>query len=271
MLTTHKPCALRGPDGLAVLGQTLHQLRGIRYEGGEGGAAPAAPAAPAGGAPAEPAPAAPAGGAPAAPAEPAAPAKVPDSEQPDIGGVKFTDLPKETQEEVRRLRSLDARARDEKAALEAKLAEGLTPEQRKELGKLLGYEKDEAPDAAALSAQINTVTTRAETAEATVADLTRENMTLRLAPEAGANADRLLDSKGFEKVLKGLDPAKPAEFKTAIEAWVKDHPADAATPGQRVAPSSGGQRPTGAVPARSSSGTLEGAIAGAMSQQQPAR
>jgi len=34
--------ALRGPDGLAVIGRTLHDLRGIRYAEGEGGNEPPA-------------------------------------------------------------------------------------------------------------------------------------------------------------------------------------------------------------------------------------
>lgn len=48
--TNPAPCALRGPNGLAILGRTPHDLRGIRYGEGEGGAAPAAAETPPAGA-----------------------------------------------------------------------------------------------------------------------------------------------------------------------------------------------------------------------------
>lgn len=47
MPETFTPVAVRGADGLAVIGRTLHDLRGIRHDEGEGGAAPAVPAPPA--------------------------------------------------------------------------------------------------------------------------------------------------------------------------------------------------------------------------------
>ncbi|MCK2024579.1 hypothetical protein KZC52_16750, partial [Microbacterium sp. kSW2-24] len=56
-------------DGMAQIGPTSFELRGIRFADDPAGAPPAAPAAP--GAPAAPAPAAPAPAAPAAPAQPA--------------------------------------------------------------------------------------------------------------------------------------------------------------------------------------------------------
>ncbi|TQL46679.1 hypothetical protein FB562_2203 [Homoserinimonas aerilata] len=66
MSKTHTSHALRDRDGLAVIGRTLHDLRGIRFEEGEGGNQP--PAAP----PAAP-PAPPAAPTPPPPAPPVAP------------------------------------------------------------------------------------------------------------------------------------------------------------------------------------------------------
>ena len=82
MKTTQKRhYAAIGRDGLAQIGPTPFQLRGIRLIEGEGGAAPAAPAEPAAPAATPPVPAPqptpPAPTAPAAPAAPQAPAQPP--------------------------------------------------------------------------------------------------------------------------------------------------------------------------------------------------
>ena len=42
MTASSIPTALADRDGLAVIGRTIHDLRGIRFEEGTGGAAPEA-------------------------------------------------------------------------------------------------------------------------------------------------------------------------------------------------------------------------------------
>lgn len=87
MNTIQKHPVARDVDGMAQIGPTKYQLRGIRFFNGEAGApgAPAEPAAPAAPVPAAPAaPAvAPAPAAPVAPAAPAAPAPVNYKGDPD--------------------------------------------------------------------------------------------------------------------------------------------------------------------------------------------
>lgn len=66
----HRP-VLTDQDGMAVIGRTLHDLRGIRYEDGPGGNPPAPTP------PADPAP-------PAPPTPPAPPAPTPPADQPPV-------------------------------------------------------------------------------------------------------------------------------------------------------------------------------------------
>lgn len=240
--------------GLALLGRTLADLRGHRFTDAPGGGAPA-PAAPP--APAEP-PAEPAPKADDKPADPTAP----------LGDVPFDQLPKATQDEVRRLRELDKTHRSEKAAMQAQLEAGMTPAQRKELGKLLGYEKDDTPDVAALTETATTATTRAQALESSNADLTRANIVLLEAPDAGGNSRLLLDSKAFTDSIKGLDPADSGAIKTAIETWLTAHPEHKAAAGPAIPPSSAPQRQQGAGGGVAKPG-LEGAISKAMSGQTP--
>ena len=137
---------------------------------------------------------------------------------------------------------------------------GITPERRKELGRLLGYEQDETPDLATLSSQAAALTTRAETAEAGLAAQQRANIVLLQAPDAGGNPRLLLDSTSFTESIKGLDPADPAAFKAAIETWLAAHPEHKATPTTPVPGSVGVTRQQGATGAAPKPG-LEGAIA----------
>lgn len=259
-------------DGLAVLGSTRHALMGIRYSDGAGGAAPAA--APAGqqaaaAAAAAAAPPAPGTATPPAATPPAAtpPAATPPAVDAPVGGVPFDQLPAETQAEVRRLRQSDLAWRTERSTLQAQLEAGMTAEQRKELGKLLGYEKDEAPDATALTQQVTQVSGERDTLKDALSASERVNMVLRTAPDANANADLLLDSKGFADKIKGLDPTDRAAFKTAIESWVAENPTYAVTI-QPGLPRTSTPRATGNSTTPSKPG-LEGAIAKQMGTQAP--
>lgn len=104
-------------DGMAQIGPTLFQLRGIRFAEGEGGDAPAAPAAPA---PAAPAPAAPAAPAPA-PA-PAAPAAAPAAPAP----VQYRGDPDEY------VRELREEAKNHRLAAEKAAQENTTTQQERD-------------------------------------------------------------------------------------------------------------------------------------------
>jgi len=255
MPDTPRPLAARGPDGLAIIGRTLHDLRGIRFDTGEGGNAPAAPAAPAPSpapapAPANPpTPAPPANPAPAAapPANPPAPPADPNDPEAPVGGVAFADLPAETQQEVRRLRQADRANR-------AALAAGMTEERRTELGKLLGF-VDEQPDPAAVTARVSELTS-------TNAELARANMVLLTALDAGARAASLLDSKSFTESIAGLEPTDKAGITAAIQTWLTAHPEHRATAGPALPPTPGSPGHTGDKSAVKPG--LEGAIASAL-------
>lgn len=190
--------------------------------------------------------------APAAPATP--PAADPDAIDAPVGGVPFAELPQATQDEVRRLRTADRAGRQERAALQQQIEAGMTAEQRKQLGRLLGYEKDETPDPAGLTARVSELTDSG-------ASLARENMTLRVAAGLGANADMLLDSRRFAETVKGLDPADRAAFETAIKTWIDGNPSYRLAPA--VPPTSGGFRPQGDARVPGQKKSLDDAIAGA--------
>lgn len=202
---TTAPCALRGPDGLAVIGRTLHDLRGIRYEGGEGGAAPAAPAAP--GAPA-----------PAAPAEPVAPVAPAATE-------KVEDLPAWAQKIITDTRSEAAKARvDAKAA-----ADQATKDLGDKLAVALGLKPDAATDPAALTAL----------AEKAQGDARAASIKLAVYQAAGThqgNPDALLDSTSFLAKVNALDPTA-ASFGTDVSEAIKA--AVAANPSLKAARAAG--------------------------------
>lgn len=262
--TTHAPCSL-GVDGMALLGRTVHDLRGFRFAeaGGGGDGAPAVPPGTTPSPAAEPPKAEPPATEPPKGGEPpkAEPPKDGDPITAPVGGVPFNELPAETQTEVRRLRTRDREATQQRTEWEQA---GITPERRKELGKLLGYEKDETPDVAALTGSVAALTTRAETAEERAVAAERANMVLLEAPDAGGNAKLLLDSNGFTATIKALDAPDQAAIQNAIKTWVAAHPEHAARPtGGLPAASGGRQQGASGLPAKTG---LEGAVAKQLGQ-----
>lgn len=236
------PPTLADRDGLAIIGRTLHDLRGIRFEDGPGGGTPAPAPAPA---PApQPAPTPTPAPAPApaptptpapAPAPTPAPTPAPQPTPPaaddpeihgPVGDVPFDQLPAATQAEVRRLRLADRAARERAREQES---------------------------AATRAAELESRATAAE----------RANMVLLQAPDAGANPRTLLDSVAFQTYLGTQDVSDTAKAKTAIENWLKDHPEHRAS---TAAPSSGGTRPQGGAPGQTKPG-LEGAVASRIKAQ----
>jgi len=163
-------------DGMAQIGPTLFELRGIRFADDPAGAPPAvpAPASPAPAAPAAPAPAAPAAPAPPAPAAPSAP--VPAAPAP----INYQGSPDEY------VRELRGEARTHREAREA--AEKLASEREQE-NTTLASERDQ---------------------------LRRENTVILRAQELGAKAAALLDSKEFTTAFAAVDLADPAAVDKAI-------------------------------------------------------
>lgn len=257
MTHTLRPLALDGPDGLAVIGRTLADLRGHRFVDAPGGNPPAPPAPPAEPAPTPPPAPAPTPPAPAAPAQPTPPPAPPatggDPEiEAPVGGVAFADLPAETQAEVRRLRQADRANR-------AALAAGMTEERRTELGKLLGF-VDDTPDPAAVTARVSELTSRN-------AELARANMVLVTAQDVGARAASLLDSRSFTESIASLEPTDSAGITAAIQTWLTAHPEHRATPAPALPPTPGSPGHAGEKSAVKPG--LAGAIASALTTPKP--
>lgn len=266
------PCRIDA-DGMALLRTPVNDLRGIRYHSGDPANPPSTAVPPTTTPPAtDPATTPPSTTPPTTtPPSTTPPATTPpanvDPITAPVGDVPFDQLPAATQAEVRRLRQADQAARAARTEWEQA---GITPERRKELGKLLGYEQDETPDVAALTARVGEVTTRAETAESRASAAERANIVLLEAPDAGGNPRLLLDSMGFRQTIEGLDPSDSAGIKTAIETWLTAHPEHRAAAVPPVPGSVGVTRPAGASGAAPKPG-LEGAIAAAQGVQTPSR
>lgn len=172
-------------------------------------------------------------------------------------GKKFEDLDPATQNYVRKHREDAKTAQDDAKAAHAENAT-LTA-QLKTITDALGITKgDEKPDPDKLQKEL------ADT-QAAQTGLARENAVLRYAGTAGANADLLLDSKGFAKTLEGLDPTDAEAVKGKITDWVQKHPTYKAATAD--AGSGTGGAGTGGSSDTPRAATLEQAMAGAVAAQ----
>ncbi|QNA93255.1 MULTISPECIES: hypothetical protein [unclassified Microbacterium] len=208
-------------DGMAQIGPTQFELRGIRFADDPAGAPPAAaPASPVAPAPAAPAPAPAAPAAPAvsapAPAAPAAPAPAP----APVAPVQYRGDPDEY------VRELRGEARTHREAKEA--AETLAAERAQE-NTTLAAERDQ---------------------------LRRENTVILRAGELGAKAAALLDSKEFTTAFAAVDLADPAAVDKAITDALERNSAFKAGPS--LPGTSGGGHQGGAAP--TTTPTIEGAV-----------
>lgn len=224
-------------DGMAVVGRTLHDLRGIRFDEGTGGNQPAAPAP--GANPPAPQSTAP-GTEPTAPAAqsttatpPAAPAPNPalgpdgNPWDPARAGARIAEVNAEAKANRERATALEA----EKAASDKRLADvlaalGLKPD---------GSAAEKTPEQ--LAAEVSQATTRQD-------EIARENIVLRVAG-ATVNADRLLDSRGFVTELSALKADDRAGVEALVNTWVQKDPTLTVTP---AAAASGGAGHTGTAP-----------------------
>lgn len=230
----------------------LPHLMGIRYadEGGDGtGAGAAGDASAAADAAAQAASAASSAADDAAAATAAA-----DEAQ---AGKKFDELDPATQNYVRKHREDAKNAQAAQKAAEQK--NGELASQLKTITDALGITKgDEKPDPEKLQKEL------ADT-QAAQTGLARENAVLRYAGTAGANADLLLDSKGFAKTLDGLDPNDADAVKAKITDWLQKHPTYKIT--QADAGSGTGGAGTGGSSDTPRAATLEQAMQGAVKAQ----
>ncbi|MEU6535517.1 hypothetical protein [Streptomyces sp. NPDC047000] len=132
-----------------------------------------------------------------------------------------------------------------------------------QLGKALGFVKDDTPPdpkalAEAITAKDDTIAER----ESTIQGLNVELSVWARADKLSAKAGALLDSRGFVKAISALDPSEKG-FTTALDQAIKDavkeNPAFAATPpaGKSGGDLSGG---TGEGAAKKRSGSLTGAV-----------
>lgn len=205
MSITSQPLAQRGPDGLAVLGRTLPDLRGIRFNGDEGGNAPVAetPPTPAAEAPKPTPPAA---------APPAAPEKV-------------EDLPAWAQKIIADTRK---EAGDHRAAAKT-AADKAQKDLTEKLAVALGLKPDAATDPAALTESLTKAQQDARTSTIHLA-------VYKAAAAHQGNPDALLDSNTFLASVQSLDPAS-GDFATQVSDAIKA--AVAANPNLKAARAAG--------------------------------
>ena len=229
--------AVTDRDGLAVIGRTLADLRGLRFMSDPGGNEP--PAAPPAGDPAAPAPAAPAANEPPAPPANQPPAAVP-----------FDQLDPGTQAYIRGLREEAKGYREERDGYKSQI-DTLTPAQQtlEALRATLsgdGGQKPATPEE--LQAQIQARDQAAQQAQQEAAAAQRQVAVMRTAalPDINANANRLLDSVSFMAAVAALPNADEASVRALVEQQMQ------ADPSLRLVPlatgsggsTHGGQRPT---------------------------
>lgn len=227
-ITTNAPLAQRGPDGLAIIGATRHQLMGIRYEEGEGGAGGDAAAQ-------------------AAAAAAAAAATPPWGDDPTkfdpnkawalIQNVKG-DLAAEKQKREEAIAEAVKKASEE--TQKATLAQ---------FAKLLSGETEPETDPVKLAEKVTDLSSKVEAANGELTKAQVEVKTARLerevailAPTLGANAKLLLANEQFKTSIASAEPTDEAAISAAIQKAVQDTPTLKAT-----SPRSGGGEHQGAT------------------------
>lgn len=236
-LTVTHPAVVRDAFGLARIGTTANDIRGIRYrQANPADNDPGTPPAPA--APTPPAPGSTLPGAPAptppAPTPPAAPADT-------APALRFEDLDDRTQKYVKGLRT---EAENHRLAKEAALADAAAAKTRADaILRAAGFNPDGTPytdvTPEALQAKLQNTTTDAETTK-------RENLVLRVGPALGADVDKLLDSRSFTSRLEGLKADDREGITSLITEAIEKDPTLKTGPAPAAA--SGGATHTGTTP-----------------------
>lgn len=229
--TTTATLAQRGPDGLAVIGRTRHQLMGIRYTEGEGGNEGGDAAA-------------------QAAAKAAADAAAASASTPPWGDDPTKFDPDKAWKLIENLRAEVATAKGDKTALTDRLtaAEGKFDQFTKGLGGLLGFEEPET-DPAKLQEKVTDLSSKVEAANGELTKAQVDIKTARLerevailAPTLGANAKLLLANEQFKTSIAAAEPTDEAAITAAIQKAVQDTPTLKAT-----SPRSGGGEHKGAA------------------------
>lgn len=205
--TTNTPCALQGPDGLALIGPTRHQIMGIRYADGEGGAGGDDAAAQTAAAKAAADAAAASGGS-----------------APPWGDDPSKFDPDKAWKLIENLRSEVATAKGDKTALTDRLAaaEGKFEQFTKGLGGLLGFEEPET-DPAKLQEKVTSLSTQIAEKDTNLtkaqADIKARDVSLAVAmaaPSLGANTKLLLANEEFKNSIASVEPTDEAAITAAI-------------------------------------------------------
>jgi hypothetical protein len=155
--------------------------------------------------------------------------------------------PDKAKAEIERLRAENGKDR---TTAKNKAAEEARNELTQSIGKALGLIKDgdTKADPAELTKQIGALSTEATQAKTELA-------VYKAANKAGADADALLDSRGFLAKLTDIDPTDSKAITKAIEDAVKDNPKlklvrAAGTSGADFTGGTGEQRQTNVAPGR---------------------
>jgi hypothetical protein len=167
--------------------------------------------------------------------------------QQETKGANLWDDPAKAKAEIERLRAENGKDR---TTAKTKAAEDARNELTQSIGKALGLIKDgdTKPDPAELTKQIGALSTEATQAKTELA-------VYKAASKAGADADALLDSRGFLAKLTDIDPTDSKAITKAIDEAVKDNPKlklvrAAGTSGADFTGGTGEQRQTNVAPGR---------------------
>lgn len=177
--------------------------------------------------------------APAAPATPAAPAASPT----DVAAM-LAQLGKGT-----------APAAPAPAAAPVQQIQGFTPEQ---VQKLMADSDAAAKAAADAQSALEAMQQERDALQAQIAEHARTSAVTTAAADKG-NAALLLDSAKFQAAIKDIDVTDAAKLGAAVDQFVKDNPAYAATPAAPTIPHTSGGTPAGGTTSKPN--TLQAAVA----------
>jgi len=223
MSTTNPAFARTDVDGLAVIGRTLHDLRGIRFGEGDGGNTPAA-GAETGGEQLTDAQAqailaqALAGG------NNAGDPKPPWGDDP----TKF-----DPDKAWKLIQNVKGDLETEKSKREQAIKDAVTQAQQswtQQIGQALGITKVEETDPAKLNESITELTAKVSEKDAAIAAKDRTIAVLTNPAIRAANGPALLADKAFQDSIASVEPTNEAAITAAIAQRLQANPALKATP-----------------------------------------
>lgn len=196
--TTSAPRAQQGPDGLALIGSTRHQIMGIRYTEGEGGGAGAGGEGGQGG----------------------------EGGNGGENNVPWTSENFDPERAGRLVANLRKDLDDHRAKSEAAIAAAAEKAQKDTLAqfaKLLGGGEQEETDPEKLKAKVTDLSTQIAEKDTNLtkaqADLKARDVSLAVAmaaPTLGANTKLLLANEEFKTSIASVEPGDEAAITAAI-------------------------------------------------------